>query len=549
MTSTLKSAVADVLLIAFSNAGHTTNGVVVQDARSDSPFHLQSAHALRAGGSSLALANSVALSLAGHAMFDEVAVSGRGFLNLRLSSSALLTEWACDRPAERILVDFGGPNIAKPLHVGHLRSLVLGESIRRLLIEVGHDVVSDIHLGDWGLPMGQVMAYLESTKPEGTSWSDHIAAMDEQDFEGLYATASQAAKQSEDVAQAAGRFTAMLHDGDPGVVAAWKALKARSMPAIEAAVDSFDAHFDLMLGESDADADEIEAHCLAAAIARIDDGASVIDVARPEDGERPLPPAILRKSNGAVTYLATDLATAKDRFEEMSLDRVIYVVDQRQHDHFEQLRRSAARLGMAETALVHAGFGTVNGADGKPLRTRDGGAPRLLDLVADAVALVSARAPDLSDEDKHAIAMGGLKFADLFGPRIGGYAFLPEAAMAVEGDSGPYVQYACVRARSVLGKAVGERIAVPGKLSEAACDLHLEVALLADAVLSAVDDLEPCRVAQQALRMAKAFNRFYAEAPIIGAEDEGMRLHACARAAEAIERALRLLGISIPERM
>lgn len=544
---------------AFHAAGFRPASIVVQESKPGSTFDYQCAGALQAGQRSLEIAHAVAAAMEHVAGIHSVGVTGKGFVNVRASDDLLASFEAVPRLAhgERIVIDFGGPNIAKPLHVGHLRSLTIGESLRRLLVATGHDVLSDIHLGDWGLPMGQVLDALRMERPDlpcfMPGWSGEMdSPVDVDELENLYPAASTACKSDAARLEGARSATAALQAGDPGLTALWMALRRISMEAVLSIVDRMSASFDLLLGESDSASGvaSIVSQAIATGVAVVSDGAIVIPVAEPGDGERPMPPLILEKADGASTYGTTDVVTLSSRMTDLRATRVLYVVDRRQSDHFQQLARAAERLGIASRdQVVHVAFGTVNGDDGRPLRTRSGGVPRLDALLDDATASAGARMEDIDGASIAAVGIGALKFLDLSTPRESGYAFDLERALSFEGDTGPYVQYAAVRLASVLGKGrigSGNAAAIVG---EAAHALLLECARMPDAVMAAVADLEPCRIAQQLLRIARAFSRFYADAPILGAVDETHRLALCAVARERIATGLELLGISVPNRM
>lgn len=536
-------------------------------------FDFQCDDALPAGAKSgmppRLLADAVAAELSSDPMYSAVSVTGPGFVNLRLSDVVLLrkaAEMAASRNlgvpdvgnGKRTSLDFGGPNIAKPLHVGHLRSFVLGESIRRILVETGHAVVSDIHLGDWGLQMGMLLMEAMRLWPEAAS-GEVPDGLDTDSLESLYRAASEACAKDEDKLAEARRWTQALQSGDSAARGVWNRMREISLAEISAAAGTLGAHFDLFLGESDADSDiePMVADLLARGLARESDGAVVIG----GDAETGKPPLILRKSDGAALYGSTDLATLRRRTEVDGAKSVVYVVDRRQSQHLSSVFEAAMAAGYADGAeLLHAGFGTVNGKDRKPFKTRSGGTARLSDLIDEAVGKARARLEEGGMEPEAASAMAGkvglgaLKFADLASDRLTGYVFDPDRMTSFEGKTGPYLQYACVRIRAIMEKAQGKGVASGGALAAAhpaERQLVVECLRFPDSVAEAARRMQPMEVADRAFQVAQAFSRFYVDCPVAkdGEEASESRLALCAFAGQVIERCLYLLGIEVPERM
>lgn len=519
------------------------------------------------------LAAAVAEGLRAAPEFAAVEVAGPGFLNLRLADG-FVTERAraqaasptlgiLQRDDAPVLIDFGGPNVAKPLHVGHLRSLVIGESLARIFAAQGIAVTTDIHLGDWGLQMGMLIAAVRRAHP-GRAPGTVGALVPVDAMERLYPEASAACKADPTRMAEARALTAALQSGDREAHADWAALRATSLADQRRDIDRLGTRFDLFLGESDAQAvvDTLVPDLLARGLAHESDGALVIDVAEPSDA-RPLPPLILAKSDGAATYGTTDLATIAGRAADPSLGRCgryVYVVDQRQSLHFDQVFRAARRCGLAPgIEMVHVGFGTVNGVDGKPYRTREGGVARLRDLLADAVGKARQRIEtddpaidrDLLAEE---VGLAAVKWADLSTLRLSGYSFNLDRMMSFEGNTGPYIQYACVRIGAIGAKAEAAglrpseiRLGHPAERALAMACLRLPVA-----VAAATAGYAPNEIADLAFAVAQAFSRFYAECPVLNAEDEGARaarLALCGLAHAVLSRALWMLGIAVPQRM
>ena len=530
------------------------------------------------------IASEVAVALSKRAKFSKVEVAGPGFINMILAPTFLgrlamaqMSDADCSLrkavPAERIIVDFGGPNVAKPLHVGHLRSLVIGESLRRILIAAGHDVISDVHLGDWGLQMGQLISELELREPKLPYFDPAFkgsypktAPVTLAGLEAMYPTAAAACKEDPARLEIGRKATADLQAGRRGYVALWKQFRALSLEAQEKDFVALDAHFDLFLGESDADplVAPMIANLTMKGLAVEDDDALIISVAEEADGKRPLPPLILRKRDGAATYGTTDLATIIQRTSgEKPAKRILYVVDQRQSDHFKQVFRAAAKAGIT-AKLEHVGFGTVNGPGNKALKTRDGGTVKLADLLNEAIAKAqeqidgSERASGLPPEERKQLAkevgIAAVKFADLSSNRLSGYIFDAERLVSFEGKTGPYMQYACTRIASILAKAEerGDKAGavVVGHATERG--LVIDCLRFPEVVASATNTLLPNEIAEYAFSLAQNFSRFYRECQVLGEEDAGLRasrLSLCRLAHAVLSRALYLLGINVPKRM
>lgn len=546
------------------------------------------------------IAQAIAQKLQGNAAFDSVEVAGVGFINLRLSG-AVLADYAqfqleseslgvVPRSGEIVLLDFGGPNVAKPLHVGHLRSLVIGESLRRIFASLGYRTMSDVHLGDWGLQMGMLIAEIRRVFP-GLSCFGSPPCLDQaalpfdmQDLQQLYPRAAAACQADPERMREAREATAGLQSGHAGHTMLWRAIRTLSLDAQKRDFDMLDAHFDLLLGESDVQPliPDMVADLRERAIAVESNGALVIDVAQADDAS-PLPPLILTKSDGAALYATTDLATIVARMQDPAPTKIVYVVDQRQALHFEQVFRAARRAGMAGVVeLIHAGFGTVNGPDGKPYKTRQGGVAQLSDLLNAAIekarerllairaetAPVGVEASDVAapvDADtpyddrtldvlSRQVGIGAIKFADLSSFRTLGYVFNPERMVSFEGRTGPYVQYACVRIQSILSRARAEGAAFGAIMLEQAAEraLLLECARLPEVVRSAAANLAPNELADYVFALAQAFSRFYSECPVLAADTparRGSRLTMSALCLRVLTQGLYLLGIAVPERM
>ena len=543
------------------------------------------------------LAGRVAERLGADARLSAVEVAGPGFINLKLSNEALAqrAQAVADDAAlagaskvaepRKVVIDYAGPNVAKPMHVGHLRSSIIGESLKRLFRFRGDTVWGDAHFGDWGFQMGLlIVAVGDEGKAEAFlaggegPFPDHSPVTLE-DLERLYPLAAGKAKEDADYRDRARKATAELQGGRLGYRALWRHFVAVSRTALEREFGALDVTFDLWNGESDADprmADMI-ADLTAKGLLVEDAGAQVIHVAGPgetrkkklADGsviEAPSPPPLLVvSSEGSAMYGTTDLATIVDRRETLNPDLMLYVVDERQAEHFEQVYRAAYLAGYARPGeLEHLGFGTMNGTDGKPFKTRAGGVLKLHDLITQATdkardrlreAELGAGVDSAEFEDiARKVAISALKFADLSNSRTTSYIFDLDRFMSFEGKTGPYLLYQTVRIKSLLRKAEAQGVlAGPIFVAEPAeRDLVLTLDAFDQAVSDAYAKRAPHLIAEHAYRLAQSFSKFYAACPVLAAsepETVGSRLALSGAALMQLETALRLLGIDSPERM
>jgi arginyl-tRNA synthetase len=532
-----------------------------------------------------ALAEKVCESLRGDAAFKEVAIAGPGFINLTLTDDDLarrlaaalkddrLGGWQTPAP-DKILLDYGGPNVAKPLHVGHLRAAIIGESLKRIFRFAGDRVVGDVHLGDWGLPMGQLITELKREQPDLVYFDAAFKGpypdqppVSLTDLERLYPQASAACKSDRARADEARQATAELQKGRPGYLALWKHFVAVSRKAIEKEYEDLGVTFDLWKGEADAAPliPEMAADLARKGLIENSDGAQVIRVASEVDNKK-IPPLMLFKSDGGVTYGTTDLATIVDRVRSENPDRIIYVVDQRQALHFEQVFRAADLAGLfAAERLEHIGFGTMNGKDGKPFKTREGGVLRLREMIDMVTERALARlaenglAEGYDDAETNDIArkvgVAALKFADLSNPRTSDYIFDLDRFMAFEGKTGPYLLYARVRVRSVLAKAEAAGAGAPGPITITAPEeraLALVLLGFGDALHAAHKKRLPHLLCDHAFSLAQAFSKFYAGCRIADEADDAMRASRMVLAESSgrqLDLILGLLGIQSPARM
>ena len=530
------------------------------------------------------IAGRIAARLRTQNLFAKVEIAGPGFLNLDLTDVALDSRTAAlandpllgapgSGAGRTVVLDFGGPNIAKPMAVHHLRSTIIGDCLQRLYRANGWRVISDVHLGDWGLQMGQLISEVEldgrapiyfDVNYIGPYPDESPVSMDE--LEVLYPRASAACKADPARLEAARRATVELQAGRPGYRALWRHFVSVTEVGLTREFGSLGVTFDLWNGESSVDAlirpmlDDLKARGLA----EMSEGALVVPVAR-DDDKKPLPPLILVKSEGGVLYGTTDLATIIARVREYDPDLILYVVDHRQHGHFEQVFRAAGKAGLSGKAqLEHVGYGTMNGADGKPFKTRAGGAMKLHDLIGMATAQAEKRlaeqgiARDFSEAERSEIArkvgIATIKFADLSNHRATDYVFDLERFSKFEGKTGPYLQYAAVRIQSILRKAAeqGAAAGIPAIRSPEERRLILQLLSLGDVMAAAEDKRAPNMLCEYAFELAQNFSRFYSEHHILSEPDSALRaarLGLCALVLAVLTRVLGLLGIEVPERM
>lgn len=501
-------------------------------------------------------------------------IAGPGFINIDITDALMAAHiqgqaqddklGLSDYPDDTVMLDYGGPNIAKPMHVGHLRASIIGDALRRMYVFAGYKAVGDVHMGDWGTPMGQIISELEMRGALGKSLT-----MD--DLEKIYPEASRACKEDESRAERARGATARLQDGDPEYRKAWQQFIDVSINGMKKNFDALGVHFDLWEGEAsvhDLIAPMVE-DLRKKGFAVEDEGAVVVPVEKSDDAKE-IPPLILYKRDGAVMYGTTDLATIVDRMKKYNPSKIIYIVDQRQSLHFEQVFR-AARLGAGNAIapedaveLTHAGFGTMNGTDGKPFKTRAGGVMKLEDLIATGIEKAQLRlaeanlSADIDTEERadiaHKVAIAAIKFADLQNNRIADYVFDLDRMTSFEGKTGPYLLYQAVRIKSLLKKATDQGMSKYGQLliQDADRPLALLLAELPDHFDLALKNNTPHVLCDYAYRLAQAFSSFYSNCHILSEQNEALRtsrLALCDLTARQIILVLALLGIQVPERM
>ncbi|WP_026873066.1 arginine--tRNA ligase [Inquilinus limosus] len=586
--SSLASKLTETVAAAFAAEGLPPEfGLVTVSNRPDlGQFQCNGALAAakQARANPREIAQRVADRLAANPDFDNVSLAGPGFINLSLTDVAIAAHIDAQARDERlgvplarrrrVVLDYGGPNVAKPMHVGHLRASIIGDSLRRLFLFAGEEAIGDVHMGDWGTPMGMVISEIARRDPQQPYFDpDYTGPYPEEspvtmeDLEVLYPAAAQASKADPARMEESRRATAELQAGRPGYRALWQHFFDVSVAGMKREFDALGVHFDLWKGEA-AVHDLIEPmveELKAKGLAEIDEGAVIVRVA--EEGDKTeMPPLILVKSDGAVMYGTTDLATIVDRVRTLDPDLMLYVVDQRQALHFEQVFRAARKAGLnGKAGMEHLGFGTMNGPDGKPFKTRAGGVMKLYDLLGTATDTALKRleeaglAKEYPEEERREIArrvgIAAVKFADLSNHRVSNYVFDLDRMLRFEGKTGPYLQYAAVRIKSMLRRAEAEGI-VPGAIlpavNEADRALMLQLAQLPDAIRGAYDKRAPNELCDFAYTLAQEFSRFYNACHVLSEPDAARRaswLGLAALTLRQLERVLDLLGIEIPDRM
>lgn len=533
------------------------------------------------------IAEEVASKLAGHAAFSDVSVVKPGFLNLKLEVCYLADylnrmqedneRFGCEKAAQpkRILIDYGGPNVAKPLHIGHLRSAIIGESIKRIGRFMGHEMIGDVHLGDWGLQMGLIITELAKRKPELVYFEEGYAGEypDEAPFtiselEEIYPTASAKSKEDASYKEEAMQTTYALQHGRRGYQALLSHILNVSVTDLKRNYKNLNVSFDLWKGESDAQPyipDMVE-KMKEDGYAYVSEGALVVDV-KEETDTKEVPPCMILKSDGASLYNTTDLATIVWRMKDYHPDQMIYVVDKRQELYFTQVFRCARKTGLVgeDTQLTFYGFGTMNGKDGKPFKTREGGVMRLEHLLSEIDEEMYRKIMEnasLTDEKEaretaKVVALSAIKYGDLSNQASKDYMFDLERFTSFEGNTGPYILYTIVRIKSILAKyaAMGgeaEQAKILPAKSDSEKDLMLALARFSSAMETAFLETAPHRLCAYIYGLANALNHFYHETKILTEED------ACVRAGyirllmltrDILETCIDVLGFSAPERM
>ena len=533
----------------------------------------------------LVIANDVAERLKDSNIFSEVSVIAPGFLNLKISEAFLrdyLDGMSKDRKfgleatgcPKKIIIDYGGPNVAKPLHVGHLRSAIIGESLKRILRYAGNEVIGDIHLGDWGLQMGLIITELKLRNPELIYFNeDYVGEYPKEapftisELEEIYPTASAKSKEDPVYKEAAMEATFKLQNGVKGYRALWQHILNVSVEDLKRNYNNLNVEFDLWKGESDVHdlIPEMVTYMKEDGYAYESEGALVVDV-KEETDTKEIPPCMILKSDGASLYNTTDLATIMERMSLMKPDEMIYVVDKRQDLYFDQVFRCArkTKLVSPRVSLKFLGFGTMNGKDGKPFKTREGGVMRLEYLIKEIQEemykkIMAGR--DISEEEAREIAkivgLSAIKYGDLSNQASKDYIFDIERFTSFEGDTGPYILYTIVRIKSILNKYKenGGSLSLTtlqNATSASEKELMREVAKFNEVIENAANEIAPHKICAYIYDLANAFNHFYHETKILAEEDETKKnsfIALLVLTRDVLETCIDLLGFSSPERM
>ena len=532
-------------------------------------------------------AEAVAEVLRRDPLFSDVNAVMPGFINFNLSPEALLETLGTMAGEEKfgadchegrtIIVDYGGANVAKPLHVGHLRSAIIGEALKRMGAFFGNRMIGDVHLGDWGLQMGLIIEELRDRKPDLAYFDGKERSADEYpeeapftigELEEIYPAASAKAKQDPEFAARAHEATLKLQQGFPPYRALWKHILNVSVTDLKKNYGALDVSFELWKGESDVQdlipglVEDLEQR----KIAYLSQGALVVDIAEPGDAKE-YPPCIIRKSDGAALYATSDLATLVWREREIKPDSYIYVADKRQALHYTQFFRAARKAGIVppEHELTYIGFGTMNGKDGKPFKTREGGVMRLEVLIREIREAVGKRiaeneeiSPEEAEQTIRMVAAAALKYGDLSNQAVKDYVFDLERFASFEGNTGPYILYTAVRIKSILRKYLAQGGVLPEipslRAPESAPEkaLCLELARYPEAVKGAWKELAPHRICQYVYSVAEALNSFYHEVKILTEEDEEKKkgyLALLRLTGGIIGACMGMLGMEIPDKM
>lgn len=534
----------------------------------------------------IAIAAEVTESLKDNVMFESIEAVNPGFINIILSP-AYIAEYIGSMSADErfglekvakaktIVIDYGGPNVAKPLHVGHLRSAIIGESIKRIARYMGNEVIGDVHLGDWGLQIGLIITELKKRNPalpyfdesyEGEYPEEAPFTMSE--LEEIYPYASGYSKEHPEYLEAAQQATADLQTGNKGYLALWNHIINVSVADIKKNYEKLNVEFELWKKESDVQEyiPDMVKMMKDKGYAYESDGALVVDV-KEETDTKEMPPCMILKSNGATNYETTDLATIIERKKLFNAKEIIYVVDKRQALHFEQVFRCSRKTGLVDddTELAFVGFGTMNGKDGKPFKTRDGGVLRLETLISDINQAVYDRIMsnrDMEEQEAREIAakvgLSAIKYGDLSNQASKDYVFDVDRFTSFEGNTGPYILYSIVRIKSVLakyesqGKSIDDigRILAPANKSET--NVMLTLLKYSEVIEQAYNDKAPHKICQFIYELADAFNGFYHENKILSNEDEARKeswIALLLLVKRVLEQCIDLLGFEAPDHM
>lgn len=587
--NTIIELISEEVKAAFHNAGYDASyGKVTLSNRPDLCEYqcngaMAAAKAYRKAP--IMIAKDVVENLADCQALESAEAVNPGFINLKVSGAYMAQYLTAMRISgnlgvekakepKKIVIDYGGPNVAKPLHVGHLRSAIIGESIKRIGRFLGHEIIGDVHLGDWGLQMGLIITELHKRQPDLVYFQEDYqgeypaeAPFTIGELEEIYPCANKKSKEDETYKAEALEATHQLQMGNPGYRALWKHILSVSVTDLKRNYANLNVDFDLWNGESDVQ------NRIAPMVQKLkdqglayeDQGAIVVDV-KEETDTKEVPPCMILKSDGAALYTTTDLATIEERMENYQPDEILYVVDKRQEMHFIQVFRCARKAGMVkeDTKLSFLGFGTMNGKDGKPFKTRDGGVMRLENLIREIDEEMYKKIVDnhsIEEEDARATAkivgLSAIKYGDLSNQASKDYIFDMDRFTSFEGNTGPYVLYTTVRIKSILnryreqgGDIMDTLMIAPASESEKA--LMLETAKFNGVIVNAFEEKAPHKICSYIYDLANAFNRFYHETKILAEENEEQKKSFIALLVlvkDVLENCIDMLGFEAPERM
>ena len=587
--NTIIELISEEVKAAFHNAGYDASyGKVTLSNRPDLCEYqcngaMAAAKAYRKAP--IMIAKDVVENLADCQALESAEAVNPGFINLKVSGAYMAQYLTAMRISgnlgvekakepKKIVIDYGGPNVAKPLHVGHLRSAIIGESIKRIGRFLGHEIIGDVHLGDWGLQMGLIITELHKRQPDLVYFQEDYqgeypkeAPFTISELEEIYPCANKKSKEDEAYKAEALEATHQLQMGNPGYRALWKHILSVSVTDLKRNYANLNVDFDLWNGESDVQ-DRIAPMVQKLkdqGLAYEDQGAIVVDV-KEETDTKEVPPCMILKSDGAALYTTTDLATIEERMENYQPDEILYVVDKRQEMHFIQVFRCARKAGMVndDTKLSFLGFGTMNGKDGKPFKTRDGGVMRLENLIREIDEEMYKKIVDnhsIEEEDARATAksvgLSAIKYGDLANQASKDYIFDMDRFTSFEGNTGPYILYTTVRIKSILnrykeqgGDIMDTLMLAPASESEKA--LMLETAKFNGVIVNAFEEKAPHKICSYIYDLANACNRFYHETKILAEENEEQKKSFIALLAlvkAVLENCIDMLGFEAPERM
>lgn len=581
--------IAEEMIPAFERAGYDASYAKVTVSNRPDLCEFQCNGAMAAAKAykkaPIMIANDVVAGLVDSPVFEEVNAVNPGFINMKLSGE-FLAEYLRDMQADEnlsvekakspktIIIDYGGANVAKPLHVGHLRSAIIGESLKRMGRFMGHNVIGDVHLGDWGLQMGLIITELKKRKPELPYFNEDFegeypeeAPFTISDLEEIYPAASKKSKEDEAYKEEALEATYQLQQGKRGYRAIWNHIMKVSVTDLKKNYGKLNVSFDLWKGESDAQPyiPDMVQELKDKGFAHEDQGALVVDV-KEETDTKEIPPCIILKSDGASLYATTDLATMVERMKLYQPDEFLYLTDKRQEMHFIQVFRTAKKAGIVheDTKLTFLGFGTMNGKDGKPFKTRDGGVMRLENLIGDINEEMYRKIVDNHEIDPEEarktaqiVGLSAVKYGDLSNQASKDYVFDIDRFTSFEGNTGPYILYTIVRIKSILSKyqtaggCVEEGSILPSA-NESEKGLMLELTRFNAVMENAFEENAPHKICSYIYDLANAFNKFYHETKILTEENETQKaswIRLLVLTRDVLCTCIDVLGFSAPERM